>query len=395
MFILKEKLDAYLKCYIDAHDTVKNVLADVVSVYEFTETKLNNAVCVERMKQVVLDQANESITQVKNQMKKSTTDFFNFLIDDKSHEERPQQLERKTLDVHRKVMNSDQELPKDFELDKGKEEEDDDEESDSDSVGGGEEKDDFIVPDNSDLSVYEGSEYDELFSGAKPKLQKTRKRPRRTSSRVNKGKIERLNMDGEDEDIGSDVDDLMLDEDDPEEGALSFSINDVEECRQFITTLKEGKAVQNPNLFFKCIHASVWFQKRYMEKIEMIRQNNGFQGKNDKALSLWNKMVETAFTQETTPSVSTSAVTRVSPKDRCCCFCDLKRNCPYSLIVEEKTYPIGTKCFELAKAVINFYEEIRYSLILYRKTEETISILDKAMGDIQIAHAGKQFKKRK
>lgn len=242
------------------------------------------------------------------------------------------------------------------------------------------ERDDFVVSDSSELEVFDGPEYDKLFSV--PKNGKSETKKLRRSNRSNKGMIEFYSDVPEAEQYGDEpVEDLMQDEQDPEEEANRYSAAEVGMCDQFKTDLKNGYTLN------MAIGNSPWFRRRYGDIIQTIRDNLGLQGQNNDPLQTWDHVVEDSYHNHL-PTISGS----LSRKTQTCALCNMKRVCSRILHIRGLALPMGTKCSALISAVSKFYSTLHKCVFGEASPEDTIKKLDIAIAKVQDAHAGKALK---
>ena len=245
----------------------------------------------------------------------------------------------------------------------------------------------FVQSDSVEPEVFEDSKYDKVFGVDHlntPKKKKKKKSLRR-SKRKNKGKIELYSDVPENEQYGDDqVDDLMVEEIDPDERAERFSAMDQGNCHQFLESLREEESIP----LKKAIQASPWFKKRYNDILNTVRNNIGLQGSNRDALMVWDHIAEDAFKAGDDMPKITKGV--IDDEHTICCFCNSRRRCTWLLELRSMLYPVGTKCGELVKAVTYFFfmlQEVVKDLNI--PSSDAIDELDKAIYEVQEAHAGK------
>lgn len=245
-------------------------------------------------------------------------------------------------------------------------------------------EDNFVASDSEELSVYDDPKYDEHFGWKLKKKQKLRR-----SSRKNKGKNEFYSDVPESEQYGDDpVEDLMEEEEDSDERANQYSIQDYKDCRDFIRDLRDGVSLK------QAIKSSPWFQNRYQKILETVRDNLGLQGHNNPSLVLWDHIAEDAYEGlQSTPEITKGKVYNLEKAENICGFCNSKRQCTWKLELRGMFHPIGTKCGELVKSVIQFFFILR-EIVNDKDYRSDLCILDmdKALAGVQEAHAGKALR---
>lgn len=245
----------------------------------------------------------------------------------------------------------------------------------------------FVQSDSVEPEIFDDSKYDKVFGVDHlntPKKKKKNKKSLRRSKRKNKGKIELYSDVPENEQYGDDqVEDLMLEELDPDERANRFSAMDQGDCHQFLKSLREDSIALK-----SAIQASPWFKKRYNNILNTVRDNIGLQGHNRDALMVWDHIAEDAFKAgDDMPKIVKGVI---DEENNICCFCNNRRRCTWLLELRGMGYPVGTKCGELAKAVTYFFfmlQEVVNDANI--SSSDAIDELDKAIYEVQEAHAGK------
>lgn len=230
-----------------------------------------------------------------------------------------------------------------------------------------EEEDASFINNNSDVSEFSSSIIDaEVVENNLKKMKNPQKR------QVKKTKL--LN-----------VDNKALDYDNPNNKCeISEYCGDHEYTREDIVEMKTFRAnLENFGLDYAIRNSTGWWNSHFGSPLQVILNSMGRQGKNnDKAKAIIDELITRCRAGSVPPSVEESKFEFGN-----CCLCNERRNCSFTLIIGRQTRPLGNKCVELARAIIEFYETLNNS---DAKTDKQLFLdLLQLMDNINQAHENK------
>lgn len=131
--------------------------------------------------------------------------------------------------------------------------------------------------------------------------------------------------------------------------------------------------------FVDASESSAWFMHRYTRQLKGIIDNLGREGKNAEPKRIFNLIMSGK-------DASLQKKRQGGPGEKICILCNIKKNCPNTLWIEEEdgytySYPIANNCARVAQAAISFVKAIIQN--------EPLEKVDAFFADLQDAHAGK------
>lgn len=131
--------------------------------------------------------------------------------------------------------------------------------------------------------------------------------------------------------------------------------------------------------FVDASESSAWFIHRYVRPLKGIIDNLGREGKNAEPKRIFNLIMSGK-------DASLQKKRQGGAGDKICILCNIKKNCPNTLWIEEEdgytySYSIGNNCARLAQSAISFVKAIIQN--------EPLEKVDAFFADLQDAHAEK------